>query len=45
MILSAAYAIANFVKKPNKNKIVPDPLDKKLHIKVAKAVKQAYKNS
>ena len=41
MILSAAYTIADYIKKPNKNLIVPDPLDKKLHIKVAVAVKKA----
>lgn len=41
MILSAAYTLANYVKKPTKDKIVPDALDNKLHLAVAKAVKNA----
>lgn len=41
MILSAAYAIAKYVKKPAKDNIVPDPLDKRLHSAVANAVRKS----
>ncbi|MEK6860419.1 MAG: NADP-dependent malic enzyme [Nanoarchaeota archaeon] len=40
MVLSAACAIADYIKNPTKDKIVPDPLDKKLHMRVAKVIKQ-----
>lgn len=38
MKLSAAYALAEFVKNPNSNRIIPDVLDKRVAQVVAKAV-------
>jgi malate dehydrogenase (oxaloacetate-decarboxylating) len=40
MKLAAAYALAGCVKNPERDRILPDPLDKKVAAVVAKAVKQ-----
>ena len=41
MKLAAAKALANYVKKPKADKIIPDPLDKGVAKAVAKAVAAA----
>lgn len=41
MLLAAAYTLAGLVKKPAKDKIIPDALDKKIVPAVAKAVYKA----
>ncbi|MBI2575004.1 NADP-dependent malic enzyme [Candidatus Woesearchaeota archaeon] len=41
MLMAAAYALAGLVKKPTKDRIVPDALDKKIVPAVAKAVMEA----
>lgn len=43
MKLAAAFALANYVKNPKPNKVLPDPLDKKAVIVVANAIKRAAK--
>ena len=45
MMLGAAYALAEYVEKPTKEKFLPDPLDKKVALKVAEAVKKAAVDS
>jgi len=40
MKIRAAEALARVVKKPNSNKIIPDPFDKKVVPAVANAVKK-----
>lgn len=44
MKLAAAKALASYVKKPAVDKIIPNPLDKKVAEKVAKAVARAAKH-
>ena len=44
MKIAAAYAIADCVKVPNNNQIIPESLNKNIALKVASAVKQAYEN-
>jgi malate dehydrogenase (oxaloacetate-decarboxylating) len=39
MLTKVAEAIAKFTKKPNKNQILPNTLDKKVHLEVAKVVR------
>lgn len=41
MKLAASFAIANFIKTPNKNNFIPAVLNKKVHLAVAQAVKNA----
>ena len=41
MMIAAAEALANYVTEPEMEKIIPDPLDKKVAYIVAEAVKQA----
>ncbi|MDD5111828.1 MAG: NADP-dependent malic enzyme [Candidatus Altiarchaeota archaeon] len=41
MKLAAAYALADYVVKPARDNILPDPLDKKVALAVAKAVGRA----
>ncbi len=41
MKLAAAKALAEYIKKPTKEKFIPNPLDKKVSEKVAHAVKKA----
>ena len=43
MKLAAVHALANCVKEPNENQILPNPLDKKVAKVIAKAVKKASK--
>jgi len=43
MLLAAAFALANFVKKPSENEIIPTPLDRKVTKAVSKAVSLASK--
>lgn len=40
MRLTAAYALAGCVKNPTRERFLPDPLDKKVVVKVAEAVKK-----
>ncbi len=40
MKLTAAHTLANFVKKPTRNKILPSPLEKQVAKKIAAAVKK-----
>ncbi len=42
MKLAAAIALADYVKEPTKENILPDPLDKAVAMHVAKAVAQAW---
>ena len=44
MKLAAAEALANLVKKPTAEKIIPGPFDKGVALTVAKAVKKAAKS-
>ncbi len=41
MMLAASFAIANFIKIPTKNNFIPAVLNKKVHLTVARAVKNA----
>ncbi len=41
MKLAAAYALANYVKEPTADCVIPDVLDKKVSLEVSKAVKKA----
>lgn len=45
MKITAAHALADYVKKPTPEKFMPDPLDKRVGKAVAKAVAKAAKNS
>lgn len=40
MLLAAAHALANCVKNPTKEKILPNPLDKSVALTIAEAVKK-----
>jgi len=42
--LKVATALANYIKKPTKDQIIPAPLDKKVAKVVAQAVKKHFKN-
>ena len=44
MKIAAAYAIADSVLNPSKEKIIPESLDEQISHKVANAVKKAYEN-
>jgi malic enzyme len=39
MLAKIAESIAKMTKKPNKNQILPNTLDKKVHLEVAKVVR------
>ena len=41
MMLAASFAIADFIKIPTKNNFIPAVLNKKIHLAVARAVKNA----
>lgn len=43
MKLAASFAIADFIKTPRKNNFIPAVLNKKVHLAVARAVKNATK--
>lgn len=43
MKLAASFAIADFIKTPTKNNFIPAVLNKKVHLAVARAVKNAAK--
>ncbi len=45
MKLSAVKALAEFIENPTKELFIPDPLDKKVTVKVAEAVKKEAENS
>ena len=40
MKIAAAIALASVIKSPNKNKIIPDPFDKKVVMAVSNAIKK-----
>jgi len=39
--VAAAHALADYIKKPTKNRILPSILDRKVTMAVAKGVKEA----
>jgi malate dehydrogenase (oxaloacetate-decarboxylating) len=41
MKVAAAHALANYVKKPHRNRILPNPLDRRVTKAIAAAVKEA----
>jgi len=45
MKIAAAHALANYIKNPDENNIIPDTLDRKVHYIIADAVKKAAKFS